>query len=274
MLSGLENLFIFFVGAAAFGVPVMSFFWWVSERRQNANHADVCWAFLIGVFSLFFGFFELLESGGFWRSILVASLISIWSLRLGGFLLWNRVLKESKEDGRYAKLRKKWAGTASFKFWIVFQAQWLMAFLFAVAIYPSFRNENPFPTWYDCVAVAVFLVSVFGELVADAQLSRFKSDPNNRGKTCRVGLWQYSRHPNYFFEWLHWFTYVFFALGSSIPLVGLSLIGPAMMMFTLWKITGIPVTEEQAKKSRPDYEDYQRTTNMFFPWFPKKENEK
>jgi steroid 5-alpha reductase family enzyme len=104
--------------------------------------------------------------------------------------------------------------------------------------------------------------------LADRQLARFKRRPESRGKTCREGWWRYSRHPNYFFEWLHWWSYVLLAAGS--PWWVLTLIGPALMLLFLFKVTGIPATEAQASVSRSDYAEYRRTTSAFIPWFPKR----
>jgi steroid 5-alpha reductase family enzyme len=100
-------------------------------------------------------------------------------------------------------------------------------------------------------------------------LAQYRGDPVNRGKTCRLGLWKYSRHPNYFFEWLYWWVYVLIAW--TAPLGWISLLAPGLMLFFLLKVTGIPATEAQAVRSRgDDYRDYQRTTSMFIPWFPQK----
>ena len=108
-----------------------------------------------------------------------------------------------------------------------------------------------------------------GETAADRQLEKFREDPSQRGRTCRAGLWRYSRHPNYFFEWLMWMAYALFAIGSP-PWGWLTLGCPAVMLYLLFKVTGIPATEAQALRSRgDDYRQYQQTTNIFVPWFPK-----
>jgi steroid 5-alpha reductase family enzyme len=112
----------------------------------------------------------------------------------------------------------------------------------------------------------LWLLAMLGESAADAQLNRFRSDPANKGKTCRVGLWNYSRHPNYFCEWLVWVAYFIYALGS--PGGWMAVYAPALMYLFLTKVTGIKATEEHAVRSRgEDYREYQRTTNAFFPWF-------
>jgi steroid 5-alpha reductase family enzyme len=116
----------------------------------------------------------------------------------------------------------------------------------------------------------VWIISVGGEWLADRQLARFRQDPSNKGKVCRQGLWRYSRHPNYFFEWVHWWAYVLIGIGG--PWGWLTLFGPAVMLVFLLKITGVPPTEKRALQSRGEaYREYQRTTSVFFPWPPKQE---
>jgi steroid 5-alpha reductase family enzyme len=118
--------------------------------------------------------------------------------------------------------------------------------------------------------VLVWVVAVTGEALADRQLAAFRADQTNRGRTCRVGLWRLSRHPNYFFEWLHWWSYVLLGVGS--PWWALTLVGPALMLYFLLRVTGIPATEAQALASRgEDYREYQRTTSAFVPWFPRRQ---
>ena len=115
------------------------------------------------------------------------------------------------------------------------------------------------------LGICVWVISVTGETIADNQLANFRSMSQNQGKTCRNGLWRFSRHPNYFFEWLHWWSYVLLGQGSA-----LTWLGPPLMLLFLFRVTGIPYTEIQAVKSRgDDYRNYQKTTNVFFPWFPR-----
>jgi steroid 5-alpha reductase family enzyme len=119
----------------------------------------------------------------------------------------------------------------------------------------------------DSLGVLCWLVALAGESAADRQLARFKADPANRGRVCREGLWRYSRHPNYFFEWIHWWAYVFLAVGS--PHWWLAPFGVVAMLVFLTLVSGIPRSEAQALKSRgAGYREYQRTTSAFLPWFP------
>jgi len=147
------------------------------------------------------------------------------------------------------------------------QAFW--AVLFAIPFLVVVGNESPGLSLWDWLGALVVLLAMTGETVADAQLARFRADPANKGRTCRSGLWRYSRHPNYFFEWLHWFGYIFLAIGSSYWWVAIW--GPVLMILFLLFVTGIPHTEKQAIVSRgEDYVRYQKETSMFIPWLPRK----
>jgi steroid 5-alpha reductase family enzyme len=179
--------------------------------------------------------------------------------------LWHRVRSEP-EDGRYQHLRAHWNGHQG-KIFGFFQFQAGLIVLFALPFVAVAHNPQPDDLRWILAAIAVWLLSVGGEALADRQLAPFRADPGNKGKTCRDGLWRYSRHPNYFFEWLHWFTYVLLAVHS--PLWWLAWSGPVVMYVFLRWVSGIPFTEAQALRSRgEDYRDYQRTTPMLFPWFP------
>jgi steroid 5-alpha reductase family enzyme len=182
--------------------------------------------------------------------------------------LLRRVLSES-EDGRYAMLREQWGERTQPYLFIFFQVQAFWAVLFALPMLVAAYNDAPAPAWYDFLGVAIWLIAVGGEALADAQLNRFRRDPATKGQVCTNGLWRYSRHPNYFFEWVHWWAYV--AMGFAGPWGWLTLGGPAVMLLFLTKITGIPPTEKRAVQSRGDaYRRYQQTTSAFFPWPPKR----
>ena len=114
----------------------------------------------------------------------------------------------------------------------------------------------------------VWAIGLIGEAAADAQLARFKANPANRGRTCRDGLWRYSRHPNYFFEWTIWVGFFIVALGS--PFGWATLVAPSLMLYILLYVTGIPAAEAASLRSRGDeFREYQRTTSAFVPWPPR-----
>ncbi|MFZ5785249.1 MAG: DUF1295 domain-containing protein [Acidobacteriota bacterium] len=238
--------------------------WLVQRARRDAGWVDVGWAYGIGVLAVLFA--ALLE-GDPARRWLVAALGATWSVRLGSYLLVNRVLGKP-EDGRYQALRASWGERAQPYFFLFFQFQALLELLFALPLLVAMRHPGGPLGVAGWLGVAVWVVAVGGETLADAQLARFRADPANRGRTCQVGLWRYSRHPNYFFEFLHWWAYVLLAFGA--PLWWLTLLGPAVMLFFLATFTGIPATEAQALRTRADYAKYQRTTSAFIPWPRKK----
>jgi steroid 5-alpha reductase family enzyme len=232
-------------------------------RVRNVGYVDVAWAGLMAIAALLVG---ALGEGAELPRGLVALLGGLWGARLCLYLL-TRVLHES-EDGRYQALRESWGGSAS-KFFVFFQMQAVVVVLFALPfVAAAGRHQNDLGGW-TIAAISIWLVAVGGEALADRQLAAFRQDPGNLGKTCRHGLWSWSRHPNYFFEWLHWFTYVFLAVGSH--LFPLSLFGPVVMLVFLYRVSGIPWTEAQALRSRgEDYRRYQQEVSAFIPWPPKR----
>jgi steroid 5-alpha reductase family enzyme len=241
---------------------VMTLGWQWQRRRHNAGIVDVLWSAGLGVAALWFA----LSGDGAWTSrLMLAVLGGLWSARLAAHL-WERVRGEP-EDGRYRNLRAHWHGD-QLKFFLFFQFQAFLIVLFALPFLAVSRSTDGWGAW-TIAAIAIWLVSVLGETIADRQLARFRADPSNHGRTCRAGLWRYSRHPNYFFEWIHWFAYVCLAHGS--PCAWLAWSGPLVMYVFLRWISGIPHTEAQALQTRgEDYRRYQRSTSMFFPWFPKR----
>ena len=257
MSAGMSLLVIWLLAVVA-----QSAGWWWQKRHRNAGLVDVIWSASVGGGAVVAA---ILGDGAMLPRILLGILGAIWGLRLASHLL-HRVLGES-EDGRYANLRKRW-GQDQRKWFAFFQFQAGLAVLFALPFVAVARNPVEGMTPWIVAGIAFWVVSVSGEAIADWQLSRFRANATNKGKTCRDGLWRYSRHPNYFFEWVHWFAYVCLAIGS--PLWWLAWAGPLVMFVFLRWISGIPYTEENALRTRgDDYREYQRVTPMLFPWFPK-----
>ncbi len=247
---------------------VMAALWVVQRARRDAGVVDVGWAAGLGLLAVLYA---VLAAGPLLRRLLVATMAGAWSLRLAWYILVNRVLGKP-EDGRYQTLRSKWGDRAQSRFFVFFQLQALVDVIFSLPYLVAMTNPTPGLGVCGLAGVLVWVVAVVGEALADRQLAAFRADPANRGRTCRVGLWRLSRHPNYFFEWLHWWSYVLLAVGS--PWWALTLVGPVLMLFFLFKVTGIPATEAQALASRgEDYRDYQRTTSAFVPWFPRRRGE-
>jgi len=241
---------------------VMTAGWLWQRKHRNAGIVDVLWTSGIGGGAILYA--AVLDGAPLPRALL-GILAGLWSLRLALHLA-RRVFGEP-EDGRYRQLREHWHGHQG-KMFLMFQFQALLIVLFSFPFLAVARNPAAAPTLWTVAGIAVWVASIAGESIADRQLARFRADPAHRGRTCRAGLWRYSRHPNYFFEWLHWFTYVALAVGS--PLAWLSLAGPIVMYVFLRWVSGIPFTEAQALRTRgEDYRRYQQSTPLLFPWFPR-----
>jgi steroid 5-alpha reductase family enzyme len=239
--------------------------WLVQRMTGNAGIVDVGWTAGIGILGCLFA---ATSDGYLERRIVVAVLIGAWSVRLALYLLSDRVIGRP-EEGRYRTLRAQWGAAAEMRLFFFFQIQALAALFFALPILIVTHSAVDHWTLWDLLGVLVWCASVGNTVLADRQLARFKRRPQSRGKTCREGWWRYSRHPNYFFEWLHWWSYPALAVGA--PYWWITFLAPAVMLYFLLCVTGIPPTEAQALASRgDDYREYQRTTNVFVPWFPKK----
>ncbi len=261
----MDMLILFFSGWAGMAIIMFSFYL-LQVKTKNATMVDTVWAAGVGCLSIYYA---IASSGNVSRRILLAVLACTWSFRLAVYLFIRAHGKP--EDGRYQMLRSEWKDEVQKRFFFFYQLQAFGTALFSIPFLPIVFSEVSLWQWFDFAAVIICVVSIAGEGIADWQLELFRRNPDNKGKTCRNGLWRYSRHPNYFFEWIHWFTYLFLAIGSRLWI--LSVIGPVLMLMFLYKLTGIPYTEKRALASRgEDYKKYQQTTSPFIPWPNKKGN--
>lgn len=244
---------------------LMALLWFVQFSKHEADIVDVGWSLAIALVAVIAGW----NTTGFWqRRLFLVGLVSFWALRLSAHLFFHRFLVPG-EDARYAKLREKWGSRAQFNFFVFFQIQALLAVFLGVPFVFIAANEATAFSGWEMMAVLIWCLALFGEISADQQLQRFKDDPLNAGLACNSGLWRYSRHPNYFFEWLHWWSYALFLLAT--PQWWLAIVNPAVMLYLLLYVTGVPPSEARALESRAAvYREYQRTTSAFIPWFPKK----
>ncbi len=246
---------------------LMAVLWMVQRRVRNAAIADVGWCYGL---ALVVSWYAVSVSGEPARRLLVAVMVCMYAVRLGTHVLIDRVWNRP-EDGRYRAFRLRWGEQSSAYICWYFQLQAAAIALFSLP--PLVVMQNPHPPFHflDLAGFLLWGVAVSGEAIADRQLAVFRSKPWNQGRVCRFGLWRYSRHPNYFFEWLHWWSYVVMGLAIPMGRWGLTLIGPMAMGWALLKVTGIPWTEAHAMTSRgEDYAMYRRTTNAFIPWFPRR----
>lgn len=250
--------------AAGAGALMLGLWAW-QQRSRDAGIVDAGWAFGIGAAALGCG----LSGAGDGVAGLVAGLLGLaWGWRLAWHLLRDRVIGRV-EDGRYARMRAALGRHAGAGFLAFFLAQAGLVVLFAVPFAILAGDPRP-PGWHSALGAALWLLAVGGEALADRQLAAWRADPANRGRTCRRGLWRWSRHPNYFCEWLHWWAYV--AIGLGAPHGTWLLLWPVLMFAFLWWVTGIPHVERRCLETRgDDYRAYQRQTPVFFPWFPRSE---
>jgi cyclopropane-fatty-acyl-phospholipid synthase len=249
---------------AVVNVVAMVLAWVWQQKTHNAGIVDVCWAFGMMCAGPWYAF---TGSGPLYLQLSLALLSGAWFLRLG-YHLAVRVLNQA-EDGRYNAMRTAMAKHASLGFLIFFLLQAGFIWILSLAFFAVAQNNQP---QLPLVAAALLLagLALWGETNADLQLAKFKRDPDNRGKSCRNGWWRYSRHPNYFFEWLHWFAYPLMGWGG--PYQYWLWLAPVIMFCFLYFFTGIPFSEQQALRSRgEDYRKYQQATPAFFPWWPKSE---
>jgi len=244
---------------------IMAAVWIWANNIKNAGVVDIFWSYNFPVIAIILFF---LGNGLPERRMLICAMIAIAGFRLGTHLMTRVVSHLDEEEGRYKQLRKEWSPNPDRKFFWFFQMQAVSNVFLAIPFFIVVVNTDPQLSLLEYIGAAIWLVGFIGESIADRQLAQFKKDPANKGEVCNKGLWNYSRHPNYFFEWTMWVAYFIFALAS--PYGYLAIISPMAILYLLLKVTGIPATEEQSLRSKGDkFRAYQKTTSVFVPWFKK-----
>jgi steroid 5-alpha reductase family enzyme len=260
-------LTLLLIGSAAV-ILVMLLLWLLGLQLHNFSYVDLGWSANFVLLTLIYG---VLGEGDLTRRIMICAMYALWGGRLALHLA-TRIIGEP-EEGRYVQLRAEWSakGKVNGKFLAFFQLQALLNIVLGLPM--LFAVMNPAASLHplEIAGALVWAVALLGESLADAQLKAFKKNPANKGKVCNVGLWGWSRHPNYFFEWTIWIGYALFALASPYGWLCLAL--PVLMLHFLLNVTGVKATEEQAVRSKGEaYRHYQRTVSAFVPLPPKKES--
>ncbi len=260
MLSAALHLIL---PGAALVASMMFLLWLIHLRIHNASIVDPGWAFAVPLLAITYA---VLGPGYVWRRWLLAGTAVLWGTRLGMHLLL-RILGQP-EEGRYQELRRQWKDRLALKFLAFFELQAVLDIVLSLPFLLAALNTKPALSAMEYAGLALWLVAFVGETVADAQLAAFKRDSTSHGQVCQRGLWNYSRHPNYFFEWLIWVAWALLALAS--PSGWIALLCPLLMFYFLFRVTGIPATEAQALRTKGEaYRHYQQTTSAFVPWFRK-----
>jgi len=245
---------------------LMLVIWGVSVRIRNAGIVDIAWS---GGFSLLTAFYVVAGQGWLPRRILVGTLVCLWSLRLAGHLYRRVMGHHPKEDERYADFRRRLGDSFDKKMFGFFQIQAALLWVLTLPFLLACLNDDTHFHLLEWAGASLWAVGLLGESAADAQLSKFVKNPTHQGKICKSGLWKYSRHPNYFFEWVIWLSYFVLALAQPHGLW--SVYCPLLMLHFLVNVTGVKLSEKGSVARRGEaYREYQRTTSAFIPWFPKK----
>ena len=244
---------------------------WVAQRvTGNSGWVDVAWSFATGLAGVTFALAPMDGASLTRRQAGVALLVAAWSIRLGWHIAGRAA--QGQDDPRYAALRLEWGAAYQVRLYLFLLAQGLVAYGLAVSMGLAARNPAP-AGLLDALGVAVLFAAILGEAAADAALRRFKADHANRGRVCDRGLWAWSRHPNYFFEWLSWLAYPLFALSGLWPWGAFALTGPALMYWTLRHASGVPPLEaHMARRYGAAWTTYTARTPIFFPRPPLRES--
>lgn len=255
----------FFLLALGLGACAIFMFltWLLAQRIHNAGIVDLSWAFGS---SLLVMLYMLTSNNNGERQLALASMITFASLRLTWHLGTRFARHWPHEDARYTELKKQMGEDKNgIKLLLIFLWQGLVLTLMSAPFAFVIADAEKSLLLIHWLAISIWLISLVCEAIADQQLASFSQKPENKGKTCQVGLWQYSRHPNYFFEWLSASAYSVFALAS--PMGFLSVLSSLTLLHFLFNVTGVKPSEEHSMKTRSDYAAYQRTTSVFIPWF-------
>jgi steroid 5-alpha reductase family enzyme len=248
---------------------LMAFAWVVQQRTGNSGWVDTIWTFSLGLVGAGSALWPVAGEAPNVRQWLVAALVAIWSLRLGTHIAIRTA--GITDDPRYAAFAKEWGVNSPRRMFVFLQNQALGSIPLVFSIFVAARFPLASLRWQDIFGAVILFVGIAGEALADAQLKRFRQDPANKGQVCNIGLWRWSRHPNYFFEWFCWLAYPVIGLSLDYPWGVATLLAPLFMYWILVYVTGIPPLEEQMLRSRGErYRDYQNRTSKFFPLPPNK----
>lgn len=251
-------------GIALVTTVIIMFVAWIwAVKIDNFGIVDAIWAFCFFLHAIIFYSFSNGYPG---RNVLLLSMIGLWSLRLCFFLTKRLYGLHPEEDTRYQHLRAEYKNKFKFKFLIFYFYQAISVSVLTLPFIFVFKNQNQGSLGWEMAGGLYWLISLTGESIADFQMSQFKKLSKSHpemGRTCNIGLWKYSRHPNYFFESNIWLGFFIFMIGSGVYW---GVYSALIILFLLLKVTGVPPSEEQSLKTRgEEYRRYQKVTSVFIP---------
>jgi steroid 5-alpha reductase family enzyme len=246
--------------------------WLVQQRTGQSGWIDACWSFAVGAAGVLAALLPFTRGmAPITRQWLVAGFVAFWAIRLGSHIA-ARAGSARHDDPRYAFLREQWGAAFPRRLFLFLQIQALCGLGLAATAFAAAHRPYHGLDIQDAIGGLILIGSVIGEGIADRQLRRFAADPANKGQVCDRGLWRWSRHPNYFFEWLGWLAYPVIAIDvhGYYPLGWLALLGPALIYWMLVYASGIPPLEAHMLRSRGAlFERYRARTSAFFPLPPR-----
>jgi len=246
---------------------LMAVAWAVQQRTGNSGWVDTIWTFSLGFVGAGSALWPLDGAPVTERQWLIAMLVVVWSLRLGVHIAVRTA--KITDDPRYAAFAKEWGANSPRRMFVFLQNQGLGSVPLAFSIFVAAHVPSPALRLQDYLGALILLAGIAGEALADAQLKRFRTNATNKGRVCDSGLWRWSRHPNYFFEWFGWLAYPVIAITPGYSWGFAALLAPIFMYWILVHVTGIPPLEQQMLRSRGErYRAYQARTSMFFPLPP------
>jgi len=235
--------------------------WVVSLPIRNVSIVDSMWSLMFLLAASVYAWGQDVLGA---RALAVLAMVAAWALRLAIHIAWRN--RGHGEDFRYREIRARNEPGFAFKsLYLVFGLQAVLAWVVSLPLLAAV-NSTAALTPLDLAGIILWCAGMAFEVLGDAQLARFKADPDNRGKVLDRGLWRYTRHPNYFGEFCVWWGLFLVALAAG---GWWSLVGPALMSVLLLKVSGVALLEKDIGERRPGYRDYMRRTNAFFPGPPR-----
>lgn len=252
------------IAAALAIVVLMLTTWTVSVMIKNASIVDIVWGlgFVVVAWTV-----RLTVDGDTTRQNLLVVLVTLWGLRLALYLAKRNI--GHGEDFRYVLMRRKHGARFPLvSLYTVFAFQGALMWVVSLPVQLGQADDGAPVGPLAVIGAAAWVVGFVFEAVGDAQLARFKKDPENAGKVMDRGLWSLTRHPNYFGDAVQWWGIGIVAAEAGTAAIGL--IGPVVMTFLLTRVSGVPMLEHSMAKRRPGYEDYVRRTSAFVPRPPRR----